>query len=364
MKRKISKALTDWKNNPKRMPLIVNGARQVGKTYIINQFGREHYLDVLYLNLEIEEQFCLFLETEISPRKIVQYLEAVKGIKVVAGSTLIFFDEIQVSERAITSLKYFCEDAPEHHIIAAGSLPGIALNRDKYSFPVGKVQQINMFPFDFEEYLWAMDRALLSKEIEEHFVSNEAMSEALHAVALDYYRQYMIVGGMPAAVTSFVDTQSFHDVQLIQNGIIQQYIADMSKYATAATSVKIRACYNSIPAQLAKENNKFQYKIVQRGGTATIFGESIEWLQFAGIVLKCQKLEHGFIPVSAYADLSNFKLYMGDIGMLTLHSRIPLQVLLSPVEADNIFLGSMAENYVAQALAAKGVDLFYWQRVR
>lgn len=361
MKRKISKALTDWKNNPKRMPLIVNGARQVGKTYIINQFGREHYLDVLYLNLEIEEQFCLFLETEISPRKIVQYLEAVKGIKVVAGSTLIFFDEIQVSERAITSLKYFCEDAPEHHIIAAGSLLGIALNRDKYSFPVGKVQQINMFPLDFEEYLWAMDRALLSKEIEEHFVSNEAMSEALHAVALDYYRQYMIVGGMPAAVTSFVDTQSFHDVQLIQNGIIQQYIADMSKYATAATSVKIRACYNSIPAQLAKENNKFQYKIVQRGGTATIFGESIEWLQFAGIVLKCQKLEHGFIPVSAYADLSNFKLYMGDIGMLTLHSRIPLQVLLSPVEADNIFLGSMAENYVAQALAAKGVDLFYWQ---
>ena len=149
MKRKISKALTDWKNNPKRMPLIVNGARQVGKTYIINQFGREHYSDVLYLNLEIEEQFCLFLETEISPRKIVQYLEAVKGIKVVAGSTLIFFDEIQVSERAITSLKYFCEDAPEHHIIAAGSLPGIALNRDKYSFPVGKVQQINMFPLDF-----------------------------------------------------------------------------------------------------------------------------------------------------------------------------------------------------------------------
>ncbi|HCB90101.1 MAG TPA: ATPase, partial [Porphyromonadaceae bacterium] len=198
MKRKISKALTDWKNNPKRMPLIVNGARQVGKTYIINQFGREHYSDVLYLNLEIEEQFCLFLETEISPRKIVQYLEAVKGIKVVAGSTLIFFDEIQVSERAITSLKYFCEDAPEHHIIAAGSLLGIALNRDKYSFPVGKVQQINMFPLDFEEYLWAMDRALLSKEIEEHFVSNEAMSEALHAVALDYYRQYMIVGGMPA----------------------------------------------------------------------------------------------------------------------------------------------------------------------
>ncbi|MDD4713821.1 MAG: ATP-binding protein [Bacteroidales bacterium] len=361
MKRKIIKALSDWKSNPKRMPLIVNGARQVGKTYIIQQFGKEHYEQVLYLNLEIEESLCKFLETEISPGKIIQYLEAAKGVRVVAGSTLIFMDEIQVCERAITSLKYFCEQSPEHHVIAAGSLLGVAINREKHSFPVGKVQQIDMFPLDFEEFLWAMNREKLSEEIKTHFASNEAMPEALHEVALDYHQQYMIVGGMPAAVSSFVATQSYHTVQLIQHDIIQQYIADMSKYATAATSVKIRACFNSIPAQLAKENSKFQYKIVQRGGTATIFGESIEWLRFAGIVLKCQKLEQGFIPVSAYADLSNFKLYMGDIGMLTLHAKIPLQIMLSPIEVDNIFLGSMAENYVAQAFTNKGYDLFYWQ---
>lgn len=215
MRRKISRALEKWKSDPGRMPLIVNGARQVGKTYIIRQFGREHYEQMLYLNLEIEEQLCTFLETEISPAKILQYLEAAKGIKVVAGSTLIFFDEIQVSERAITSLKYFCEEMPEHHVIAAGSLLGIAINREKHSFPVGKVRQINMYPLDFEEYLWAMERELLSEEIRSHYAGDETMPEALHAVALDYHRQYMIVGGMPAAVSSFVKTGSYHDVQLI-----------------------------------------------------------------------------------------------------------------------------------------------------
>ena len=349
MKRKISKWLSEWKTNPKRMPLIINGARQVGKTYIIKQFGKEQYEHLLYLNLEIEDNFCKFLETELSPDKIIQYLEAAKGVNVNAGNTLIFFDEIQVCEQALTSLKYFCEQAPEQHVIAAGS------------FPVGKVQQINMYPMDFEEFLWAMDREKLSEEIKAHFDKDLAMPNALHDIALQYHQQYMIVGGMPAAVSSFIETGSYNNVQLIQNDIMQQYIADMSKYATSATSVKIRACYNSIPAQLAKDNRKFQYKTVQRGGTATIFGEAIDWLQFAGIVLKCQRLEHGFIPLNAYADLSNYKLYMADIGILTLHSRIPLQTMLSPIEVHNIFLGSMAENYVAQAFVNKGYDLFYWQ---
>ena len=349
MKRKISKLLSEWKTNPKRMPLIINGARQVGKTYIIKQFGKEQYEHLLYLNLEIEDNFCKFLETELSPDKIIQYLEAAKGVNVNAGNTLIFFDEIQVCQQALTSLKYFCEQAPEQHVIAAGS------------FPVGKVQQINMYPMDFEEFLWAMDREKLSEEIKAHFDKDLAMPNALHDIALQYHQQYMIVGGMPAAVSSFIETGSYNNVQLIQNDIMQQYIADMSKYATSATSVKIRACYNSIPAQLAKDNNKFQYKTVQRGGTATIFGEAIDWLQFAGIVLKCQRLEHGFIPLNAYADLSNYKLYMADIGILTLHSRIPLQTMLSPIEVHNIFLGSMAENYVAQAFVNKGYDLFYWQ---
>lgn len=201
----------------------------------------------------------------------------------------------------------------------------------------------------------------LAEEIKLHYADNEAMPEALHEVALDMYQKYFIVGGMPAAVVTFIETESFLKIQTIQNDILNEYIADMAKYANPRTSIKIRACYNSIPAQLAKENTKFQYKVVQRGGTATIFGEAIEWLILAGIALKCQRLEHGYIPVNAYVDLINFKLYMADIGILTLQSKIPLQTILSPIEVDNTFLGAMTENYIAQVFTTKGYDLMYWQ---
>ena len=354
MKRRVSKSLLEWKKSSKRMPLII-------KTYIVEQFGREHYESVLYLNMEIETILCKFLETELAPKKIIQYLEATKMQEIVPGKTLIFIDEIQACERALTSLKYFCEQMPEHHIIAAGSLLGVAINREKYSFPVGKVNEINMYPLDFEEFLWAMNMEKLAEEIKTHYASNETMPEALHEVALDMYQKYFIVGGMPAAVATFVETESYLKIQPIQNEILNAYIADMAKYADPATSIKIRACYNSIPAQLAKENTKFQYKVVQRGGTATIFGEAIEWLILAGIALKCQRLEQGYIPVNAYVDLINFKLYMADIGILTLRSKIPLQTILSPIEVDNIFLGAMTENYVAQVFTSKGYDIMYWQ---
>lgn len=361
MKRKISKSLLDWKNSNSRMPLIINGARQVGKTYIVEQFGKEHYENVLYLNMEIETTLCMFFETELAPKKIIQYLEATKMQEIVPGETLIFFDEIQACERALTSLKYFCEQMPEHHIIAAGSLLGVAINREKYSFPVGKVNEINMYPLDFEEFLWAMNMEKLAEEIKSHYSSNEVMPEAFHKVSLDMYHKYFIVGGMPAAIVTFIETESFVKVQPVQNNILNEYIADMAKYADPTTSIKIRACYNSIPAQLAKENSKFQYKVVKRGGTATIFGEAIEWLILAGIALKCQRLEQGYVPVNAYVDLINFKLYMADIGILTLRSKIPLQTILSPVEEDNTFLGAMTENYIAQVLVTKGYDLLYWQ---
>ncbi|AGY54457.1 ATPase [Bacteroidales bacterium CF] len=361
MRRKISNSLVEWKNDTKRMPLIINGARQVGKTYIVEQFGSEHYESLLYLNMEIETNLCEFLETELSPKKIIQYLEVTKMQEIIPGTTLIFFDEIQACEKALTSLKYFSEQMPEYSIIAAGSLLGVAINREKYSFPVGKVNEINMYPLDFEEFLWAMNMEKLAEEIKFHYAKNETMPEALHDVALDMYQKYFIVGGMPAAVVMFVETESLFKVQPVQNNILNEYIADMAKYADPTTSVKIRACYNSIPAQLAKENTKFQYKVVQRGGTATIFGEAIEWLILAGIVRKCQRLEHGYIPVNAYVDLINFKLYMADIGVLTLRSKMPLQVVLSPIDVDNTFLGAMTENYVAQAFVAKEYDLLYWQ---
>ncbi len=361
MKRRISESLVSWRDSENRMPLIVNGARQVGKTYILEQFGKEHFKNVVYLNMEIEGALCKFIEADLSPQKIIQFIEAAKGVEITAGETLIFFDEIQACERALTALKYFCEQMPEYHVVAAGSLLGVAINRQKYSYPVGKVDEMTLYPLDFEEFLWALDREKLAGEIRAHYAENETMPEALHQLALEQYQQYFIVGGMPAAVANFVATNSFIKVQQIQNNILNQYIADMAKYADPATSIKVRACYNSIPAQLAKENTKFQYKVVQRGGTATIFGEAIEWLTFAGIALKCQRLEQGLIPVNAYVDLSDFKLYMGDIGMLTLRSEMPLQTILSSVDEDNTYLGAMTENYVAQALASNGYKLLYWQ---
>lgn len=361
MRRKISDYLVAWKNSEGRMPLVINGARQVGKTFIVERFGREYFENMVYLNMEIEGNLCKYLETELSPLKTLQYLEVANGQEIIAGKTLIFFDEIQACERALTLLKYFCEQTPEYHVVAAGSLLGVALNRQKYSFPVGKVNEINMYPLDFEEFLWAVNREKLTEEIKTHYDDNSAMPGALHGLALEYYQQYFIVGGMPAAVAAFIDTNSFMRAQLIQNNILNEYIADMSKYADPATSIKIRACYNSIPAQLAKDNTKFQYKVVQRGGTATIFGEALEWLVYAGIAHKCQRLEHGYIPVNAYVDLTNFKLYMADTGMLTLRSEMPIQMILSSIEIDNTFLGAMTENFVVQSFAAKEYKLMYWQ---
>ncbi len=360
MKRKITSSLLDWKNEKERKPLILNGARQVGKSYILQEFGRHHFENVVEVNFEIDKPLCEFLENDITPSRIIQYLELTSGKIITAGKTLIIFDEIQACHRALTSLKYFCEQAPDYHIIAAGSLLGVAVNRRKYSFPVGKIHKLSMYPMDFEEFLWALDKEMLADMIREHYAGNKFVPESLHNLAIDLFLKYFIVGGMPEAVLKFARTESYIRVQQIQNNILNAYIADMAKYADPTTSIKIRACFDSIPAQLAKENTKFQYKVVQRGGTSTIFGEAIEWLVYAGIALKCQNIEHGYIPLKAYADLSNFKLYMGDIGLLTLRSMMPLQTILSPLGENNTFLGAMTENYAAQVLTTKEIPTFYW----
>lgn len=360
MKRKITESLIEWKNNKDRKPLIVNGARQVGKSYILHDFGTNHYKNVVEINFEMNKSLSEFIENDINPISIIQYIEVTTGQVITEGETLIIFDEIQACHRALTSLKYFCEKAPNYHIIAAGSLLGVAIHRHNYSFPVGKVDELNMFPMDFEEFLWAAGKEQMAAMIREHYSKNQEMPQTIHNLAIELYLKYFIVGGMPEAVDKFIKTDSFLRAQQVQNKILNEYIADMIKYADSATSVKIRACYDSIPAQLAKNNTKFQYKVVQRGGTATIFGEAIEWMMYAGITLKCQNLEQGFVPLKAYADLSNFKLYMGDIGLLTLRSTMPLQTILSTLDEENTYLGAMTENYIAQVLAGKEIPIFYW----
>lgn len=358
MKRKIEKELVNWKADKNRKPLIIHGARQVGKTYIIREFGEKYYKNTVYVNLETNLAVASYFNDNINPERMIQFLESYVNEAIIPGETLIIFDEIQSCERALTSLKYFYEETPEYHVISAGSLLGVAINREKYSFPVGKVDSMILYPFDFEEFLWANHEERLSITIRECFEMKEPMAEALHQKAIDFYRNYLIIGGMPAVINEYVETGKLIMVSSVQNKILDNYLADMSKYATNTESVKIRSCYQSIPAQLAKDNKKFQYKIVQKGGTAGIFGASIDWLNFAGIVLKCQKTEHGMDPISVYSDLTSFKLYMGDVGLLTAKTGISQHVILNG--ENNYFMGAIAENYVSQALTAQGYNLYYW----
>ena len=360
MERKIEEQLLAWKNKTDdRLPLIVNGARQVGKTYILRKFGEEQFKNVVYINLETNLTIASYFNDNIAPERLLRYLEASTGERIIPEETLIIFDEIQSSERALTALKYFCEETPEYHIAAAGSLLGVAINRQHYSFPVGKVETLTLYPLDFEEYLGARNQKLLSEEIRRAYEKMEPLPDALHQKAIELYREYLLIGGMPACINAFLKSGSFLDVPLVQNEILDNYIADMAKYASNTDSVKIRACYNSIPAQLAKDNKKFQYKVVQKGGSAALFGASIEWLNLAGVVLKCQRINQAIEPIAVYTDLSAFKLYMGDVGLLTMKSGLSQQTVLSG--EGNTFMGAVTENYVAQQLAAKGYDLYYWE---
>jgi predicted AAA+ superfamily ATPase len=359
MRRKLEDNLLRWKEMGEgRKPLLLNGARQVGKTWLLREFARRHYADSIHVSLDVNQRVAGYFAADISPQYVVRMLEAEYGRKIDPGGTLIILDEVQSSERALASLKYFCEEAPQYHVAAAGSLLGVAVNRERYSFPVGKVHSCTLFPLDFEEYLWARGEEFLVGAIREGFATGEALPEGLHLKAVGLYREYLVTGGMPACVKASCDGLSPLDIPALQNEITGDYLADMAKYASPGEAVKIRACYNSLPAQLGKENRKFQYKVVQRGGSATIFGAAIEWLSLAGVVLKCQKTEQGVQPVTTHLDLSSFKLYMGDVGLLCMKTGLRLSSVLSGEE--HHFQGALAENYVAQQLAAGGHELFYW----
>lgn len=358
MKRKITGQLIEWKNSSARKPLILNGARQVGKTFILREFGRENYKNTVYVNLESNGTVTSMFNDDISPSKLIKYLEVETGERILPNETLIILDEIQSCERAVTSLKYFCEEAPDYHIAAAGSLLGVAINRNQTSFPVGKVNVLRLYPLDFEEFLTAMGNDLLIDEITECYTQMSPMNEGLHQKALDLYHDYLIIGGMPEAVKAFIETNSYIDASLVQSSIIDSYTADMAKYASNSEAVKIRACYNSIPAQLAKDNKKFQYKVVQKGGSSSIFGASLEWLKQAGVILECQRVDQGTMPLPVYADQTSFKIYMSDVGLLVNKSQMSVNTIITG--ESNIFMGAVTENYIAQQLAAKNYPLYYW----
>lgn len=360
MKRKIEQKLLAWKNSSNRKPLLVYGARQVGKTYILKKFGADHYKKLVYINLELEKDVAEIFKKSLAPSKILPMLELIKNVSITSDDTLLFFDEIQVCEEALTCLKYFAEESPEYHIVAAGSLLGVAVNREKFSFPVGKVNSLVLYPMDFEEFLWAADKENLAEFIRQCYEKRQALPEAVHEKALEVYHQYLVVGGMPEAVQQFLQGDNYFLAGMIQHQILDNYVADMAKYADAGETVRIRAAFASLPAQLAKENHKFQYKVVKKGGTSAMFGISLEWLAQAGLVIKCCRTEQGILPLSVYGNLSDFKLYMADVGLLVAHANVqPASILL---HQDNTFMGAITENYVAQQLTACGYKLFYWSR--
>jgi predicted AAA+ superfamily ATPase len=360
MERKLMQKLESWHIDGERMPLLLSGARQVGKSYLLQEFGERFYENVVHLNLETEVGAAAAFDGDLLPRTIISILELHSGQHIVPEKTLLILDEIQACPRALTALKSFCENAPEYHVVAAGSLLGVALMRGGMSFPVGKVKELTLYPLDFEEFLWAMNKRPLTEMIRAGFKADEPLTDALHKMALKCYQQYLVIGGMPAVVATYLRTQSYLDVNQNQGLIYNQYVADMAKYPDDFKTMRIRACYDSVPSQLAKENKKFQYKAVKSGTTSSYFEESIEWLRYAGIALKCVRVKSGNMPVSVYAEPDFFKLYLSDVGLLTYKSGISASLLLGDIGFDNEFVGGLVENYVAQQLAALGYPLYYW----
>lgn len=364
MYRKIMQYLEFWKESSHRKPLILQGARQVGKTYSILEFGRTHYENVAYFNFETSPKLKETFEENISPGYLVPILSHISGQTIVREKTLIVFDEVQLCERALTSLKYFCEEAPEYHIIVAGSLLGVAVNRSEFSFPVGKVDIKTLYPMDMEEFLIALGQEELAARIRACYETDTPMPAALHDAAIHYYRQYLVVGGMPECVLQYAQTQDYILVRHTQKMILASYLNDMSKYNSTNEIKKTRLAYDNITVQLSKRNTRFQYKLIKKGARASEFENAIEWLCLSGIVSQVYRIEQVKKPLENYRDIDAFKIYVSDLGLLCAKKELlPNDVLFMSADL-NDFKGGLAENYVNTQLAMNGYSTYYWESER
>lgn len=364
MYRKIMKYLEEWKESPHRKPLILQGARQVGKTYSVLEFGRNHYENVAYFNFESNPKLANTFEENISPDYLISILSHIAGQTIIKEKTLIIFDEVQLCERALTSLKYFCEEAPEYHIIVAGSLLGVAVNREKFSFPVGKVDMKTLYPMDLEEFMIALGEDALVDKIKDCFASDTPMPSALHDAAINIYRQYLVVGGMPECVMQYTNTKDHILVRHTQSNILASYLNDMSKYNNLNEIKKTRLVYDNITVQLSKKNTRFQYKLVKKGGRASEFENAIEWLVLSGIVSQIYKVEQINKPLENYRDIDSFKIYVSDLGLLCAKKELIPNDVLYMVDELNDFKGGMVENYVNSQLIINGYTTYYWESTR
>jgi uncharacterized protein len=358
MKRAIMHKLVEWKGGPGRKPLILMGARQVGKTSILKQFGASHYQKTVYLNFEDNPKLCKLFEASLAPEAILKALMIEFDITIEPDQTLIIFDEIQECPSALNSLKYFCENAPEYHVAAAGSLLGVKLRHEK-GFPVGKVQFLTLYPLSFLEFLQVNNQERLTQYIEE-LKKPEPLPPNLHDKLLESFKEYLFVGGMPEAVYEFLQTKNLSKVREIQDSILRAYSLDFAKHAPKDQVMKINQIWGSIPQQLAKENKKFLYSALRPGARAKEFEVALQWLIEAGLIHKVSQISCPKIPLSAYADFNIFKLYLVDVGLIGAMSKLAAKTILYDNDLFQEFRGALTENFVTEELVHSQFSLFYW----
>lgn len=360
MERYLYRNLLEWKKNRIKMPYMLVGARQTGKTYILKEFCEKEFEKNIYINLDSMEGIREIFEKTIIPEEIINNIETLLNIDIDIDKTILFFDEIQVSERAISSLKYFCESERNYKIVCAGSLLGVKINRFKSSFPVGKVWIDYLYPMNFEEFLKAIGEDKLNNTIKESYTKMEPLVEPLHKKALNLYYEYMCIGGMPIAIKEYIENGKNivkYDDE-IEDIILTSYLADMAKYTENTESIRNNKIYNSIPSQLGKENKKFKYSLVEKSARAREYESSMEWLIASNMILKCNGIKTPKSPLKAYIE-NNFKVYLSDIGLLRKLAKISIQEII--LNRNMLYKGVLAENYVAQVLYAKTRELYYWQ---
>lgn len=357
MKRDIYAKLEAWKASPRRKPLIINGARQVGKTHALQHFARVSYQDHIRINFERDPQACKLFEDSLAPEKLLPKLQIYCDHDIQRGDTLIIFDEIQDCPRALNSLKYFCEEAPDVHIAAAGSLLGV---RTPEGFPVGKVNFLDLYPMNFFEFLTASKNQRLRDHLESLTDFGE-LAEPLHLKAIQLLKTYLFVGGMPEAVATYVGSGDLKQVRSVQLEILDAYERDFAKHAPASQVMKITNIWHEVPKQLAKENKKFIFAEIRKSARARDFDEAIAWLTKGGFIYRSRRISTPKLPLSAYAEESIFKLFLLDVGLLGALSRLaPRAIIEEDYRLFTEFKGALTENYVGQELSSLGRPLYYW----
>ena len=357
MKRKIYSKLIEWKESSSHKPLILNGVRQCGKTYIMKEFGKNEFQTFAYVNCDRNENLHQIFEGGFNISKIIRGISALSGVDIIPGKTLIFLDEVQSFPLVLESLKYFCEDAPDYHVAVAGSLLGIALHSG-VSFPVGKVQTMKLYPMDFEEFLMAKGEQQLLRIMHDHDFD---LLTALHEKCKDLLRQYYYVGGMPEVVKSYIDNGQLKPVRAIQNEILSNYAGDFSKHAPYQEVPRISMVWQSILGQLSRENKKFIYGALKKGGRAKEFEVAIQWLVDAGLVYKVNKCTKPQLPLKFYEDFTAFKLYLCDCGLMGAMADTAAKDVLIGDSVFTEYKGAFTEQYVLQQILSSGIsDIYYY----